>query len=255
MGNATFHDLKGKSVFITGGGSGIGAALTEAFIAQGAKVAFVQRSDATAFCDDIEAKHGNRPQFIACDITDISALQSAIDQASDFHGPIDVLVNNAANDDRHNVEDVTEEYWDRCQSINLKPYFFACQAVAPAMRKAGRGAIVNFSSITYMMGAPGLVGYSTANAGINGMSRSLARELGADGIRVNALMPGWVLTERQKDKWASPEALAAHLERQCLKEHLVPSDIAEGVLFLASDTSRMMTGQALVIDGGFVVTG
>lgn len=252
---ATFHDLRGKSVFITGGGSGIGAALTDGFLQQGAKVAFVQRSDSTEFCDQMEEKHGTRPLFIKCDITDIPALDAAIGQAADAHGPVQVLANNAANDHRHAVDDVTEEFWDWSQSINLKAYFFACQSAARRMRDIGGGAIINFSSISYMMGNAGYVSYTTANAGINGMSRSLARELGPDNIRVNALAPGWVLTEKQLDKWATPDALAAHLEKQCLKQHLVPQDIVDATLFLASDTSRMMTGQMMVVDGGVVTTG
>ena len=252
---ATFHDLDGASVFITGGGSGIGASLTEGFLQQGAKVAFVQRSDATAFCDEMEHKHGCRPVFIQCDITDIAALKGAIAQASDVHGPVRVLVNNAANDKRHDTLEVTEEFWDWSQSINLKAYFFACQAAIEAMRANGGGAIVNFTSISYMMGNAGYPAYTTANSGINGMTRSLAREFGPDGIRVNALAPGWVLTDKQKDMWATPDALAAHMERQCLKKHLEPCDIVDATLFLASDASRMMTGQALVVDGGVVVTG
>lgn len=252
---ATFHDLNGASVFITGGGSGIGAALTEGFLEQGAKVGFVQRSDASAFCDDMEAKHGNRPLFVPCDITDIPALQSAIGQVAKAHGPVTVLVNNAANDMRHTTEEVTEDFWDWSMSINLKAYFFSCQAVIDGMRKAGGGSIINFSSISYMMGNAGYPAYATANAGITGMTRSLAREFGADRIRVNALVPGWVLTDKQKEMWATPEALAAHLERQCLKDYLEPRDIVDTALFLASGTSRMMTGQAVVVDGGVVVTG
>ena len=252
---ATFHDLKGKSVFITGGGSGIGAFLTEGFLAQGAKVAFVQRSDSSAFCDDMEAKHGNRPLFIACDITDIEALKSALGQAADTHGAIDVLVNNAANDKRHETGDVTEEFYDWMMAINLKAYFFACQAVMPGMQAKGGGSIINFSSISYMMGNAGYPLYTSANSGINGMTRSLAREFGPDRIRVNAIAPGWVLTDKQKEMWVTPEALEAHLSRQCLKETLAPEDIVGATLFLASDASKMMTGQAMVVDGGVVVTG
>ena len=255
MPNATFHDLKDASVFITGGGSGIGAAITEGFLEQGAKVAFVQRSDATGFCDEMEATHGQRPMFIPCDITDVTALQIAVDQAAKAHGPVTVLVNNAANDKRHKTEEVTEEFWDWSQAINLKAYFFACQKVMPGMRAAGGGAIVNFSSISYMMGNAGYPSYTTANAGINGMSRSLAREFGPDKIRVNALAPGWVMTDKQRDLWATPEGLAAHMERQCLKEELVPQDIVDAVLFLSSKSSRMMTGQMMVVDGGVAVTG
>ncbi|NNK66203.1 MAG: SDR family oxidoreductase, partial [Rhodobacteraceae bacterium] len=248
-------DLKDASVFITGGGSGIGAFLTEGFLAQGAKVGFVQRSDASAFVAEMAEKHGNTPLFIPCDITDIAALQSAIAQTEAAHGPVTVLVNNAANDKRHSTEEVTEEFWDWMQAINLKAYFFACQAVIPQMRAAGGGSIINFSSISYMMGNAGYPAYTTANSGINGMTRSLAREFGPEGIRVNALAPGWVLTEKQLEMWASPEDLAAHMERMCLKEHLKPEDIVGPTLFLASRTSGAMTGQALVVDGGVVVTG
>ncbi len=255
MTQPTFHDLSGASVFITGGGSGIGANLTEGFLRQGAKVAFVGRSDASAFVDQMETETGNRPQFIQCDITDIAALQAAIAQAAESHGPIGVLVNNAANDQRHSTEDVTEEFWDWMQAINLKAYFFACQAVVKGMKALGGGSIINFTSISYMMGGAGYPLYTTANSGLNGMTRSLARELGPDKIRVNALAPGWVLTQKQLDKWADPVSLAAHMEKQCLKEHLEPDDIVSGTLFLASSASRMMTGQALVIDGGVAVTG
>jgi NAD(P)-dependent dehydrogenase (short-subunit alcohol dehydrogenase family) len=249
---ATFHDLKDASVFITGGGSGIGAALTDGFLGQGAKVAFVGRSDASDFVAEMEAKHGTAPLFIECDITDTAALQAAITQAAEVHGPITVLVNNAANDKRHNALDVEPEFWDWSLSINLDAYFFACQAVIPGMQAASGGAIINFSSISYMMGNAGYIAYTTANAGITGMTRSLAREFGPDNIRANALAPGWVLTPKQKELWADPASLAAHLDKQCLKEHLVEQDVVDATLFLASNTSRMMTGQTLAVDGGVV---
>lgn len=252
---ATHPDLKDASVFITGGGSGIGAALTEGFLNQGARVAFVQRSDATAFCDDMERKYGRRPLFLPCDITDVTALKASIDRAAEAHGPITVLVNNAANDQRHKTEEVDEAFWDWSQAINLKAYFFACQHVIAGMRAAGGGSIINFTSISYMMGNAGYAAYTTANSGINGMTRSLAREFGPDNIRVNAIAPGWVLTEKQRDMWVTPEGLAAHIDRQCLKFELQPEDIVDPVLFLASRTSRAMTGQSLVVDGGVVVTG
>ncbi len=252
---ATFHDLANASVFITGGGSGIGASLTEGFLEQGARVAFVGRSDATAFCDEMEAKYGNRPLFIQCDITDTDALKASIDQAAAAHGPVTTLVNNAANDKRHSTAEVDSDFFDWMMAINLKAYFFACQAVIPGMQAAGGGSIINFSSISYMMGNAGYPLYTGANSAINGMTRSLAREFGPDKIRVNALAPGWVLTQKQLDKWATPEGLAAHMERQCLKEHLEPDDIVGATLFMASATSKMMTGQAMVIDGGVVVTG
>ncbi len=250
--NATFYDLKNASVFITGGGAGIGAALTDGFLGQGAKVAFVGRSDASDFVAEMAAKHGRAPLFIQCDITDTGALEAAILQSAEAHGPITVLVNNAANDKRHGALDVNPEFWNWSLSINLDAYFFACQAVIPGMKQAGGGAIVNFSSISYMMGNAGYVAYTTANAGITGMTRCLAREFGPDKIRLNALAPGWVLTPKQKELWADPESLAAHLEKQCLKEHLVEQDVVDATLFLASNTSRMMTGQTLAVDGGVV---
>lgn len=229
--------------------------MTEAFIAQGASVAFVQRSDASAFCDTMEECYGVRPLFLPCDITDRAALQGAIADAANAHGPVSVLINNAANDKRHRTEELDEAGWNASIAVNLSAYFFAVQAVVGSMRQAGGGSIINFSSISYMMGNAGYPAYVTANAGITGMTRALAREFGPDRIRVNALAPGWVLTERQRRLWASPEDLEAHLTKQCLKEHLVPEDITGGALFLASDASRMMTGQVLVIDGGVVVTG
>ena len=250
-----YPDIKGSSVFITGGGSGIGAGLTEAFLRQGARVAFVQRSDATGFCDVMEAETDNRPLFIACDITDATALQAAIARAAEAHGPVQILVNNAANDQRHSLSEVTPEFMDWALAINFKCYVTACQAVMPAMQAAGKGAIINITSISYMMGNAGYPIYTAANSALNGLTRSLARELGPDRIRVNALAPGWVMTPRQMDKWATPDAVAAHMKRQCLPDTLSPDDIAGGVLFLASNASRAMTGQALVIDGGVVVTG
>lgn len=250
-----FPDLNGASVFITGGGSGIGAALTEGFLRQGAKVAFCQRRDASAFCDEMEAATGNRPLFLPCDITDMAQLKTTLEAAATAHGPITVLVNNAANDQRHKTLDIDEAFFDWSIAINLKAYFFAAQAVIPGMQAAGGGSIINFSSISYMMGNAGYPVYTAANSAINGLTRSLAREFGPDRIRVNALAPGWVLTQKQKDLWVTPEGLAAHLDRQCLKDPLEPEDIVGGCLFLGSCASKAMTGQALVIDGGVVVTG
>lgn len=253
--SAVFPDLKGQSVFITGGGAGIGAALTDGFMGQGAKVAFVQRSDASIFAAEMLNKHGAEPFHMACDITNVPTLQAAMEMAADQHGPITVLVNNAANDTRHDLPGTSVEDWDQGMAVNLRPHFFTAQTAAPGMKAAGGGAIINFSSISYMMGNAGYPGYATSKAAITGLTRSLARELGPDGIRVNALAPGWVMTDRQVELWATPEDLAAHLDRQCLKEHLKPEDIVEATLFLASSASRMMTGQAMVVDGGVVVTG
>lgn len=253
--SATYSDLNGASVYITGGGSGIGASLTDGFLAQGANVAFIGRSDATEFADQMEEKHGKRPLFIHGDITNTDGLKKSFDQAAEAHGPITTLINNAANDKRHTTDEVTSDFWDWMIAVNLKAYFFACQGVLPQMRQAGYGSIINFSSISYMMGNAGYPIYTTANSGINGMTRSLAREFGPDKIRVNTLAPGWVLTQKQIDMWVTDEGLAAHLERQCLKDTLDPDDIVGGCLFLASNSSKMMTGQSLVIDGGVVVTG
>ena len=250
---ASYSDLRDASVFITGGGSGIGAALTEGFLTQGARVAFVQRSDATAFADAMEEKYGNRPHYMPCDITDIARLKACVDEASERHGTVAVMVNNAANDQRHETLKVDEGYWDWSMAINLKAYFFGCQAVLPGMQARGGGTIINFSSISYMMGLGGMPAYTTANAGITSLTHTLAREFGPDKVRVNALAPGWVLTDKQLDKWATPDALAEHLERQCLKEHLGPEDVVGATLFLASRASRMITGQCLIVDGGVVV--
>jgi NAD(P)-dependent dehydrogenase (short-subunit alcohol dehydrogenase family) len=250
-----FPDLRGASVFITGGGSGIGAALTEGFLRQGARVAFCQRSDGAAFCDAMEQATGIRPLFTPADITDLGSLNAALASAAAAHGPISVLVNNAANDQRMGTLQVDEAFFDASIAVNLKSYFFAAKAVIPAMQAIGGGVIVNFSSISYMMATAGYPVYLSANAGITGLTRTLAREFGADRIRVNALAPGWVLTQKQKDLWVTPEGLAAHLAQQCLPDPLEPQDIVGGCLFLASKASRAMTGQVLVIDGGVVHSG
>ena len=252
---ATFHDLEGSSVFITGGGSGIGASLTESFVAQGARVAFVQRSDATAFAADLGRRHGRTPLFLECDVTDIPALQAAMARAAEAHGPITVLVNNAANDRRHPVEGYTVEEWDTAQAVNLRHHFFAIQAAIPGMRAAGGGSIVNYSSISYKLGADGYLSYVAAKSAITGLTYGMARTLGPDNLRVNAILPGAVLTERQLRLWVTPESAAAFLERQCLKRNLGPDDLVESTLFLASQASRMITGQALVVDGGVVHAG
>ena len=255
--SANFEDLRGASVFISGGGSGIGAWLTEGFIAQGAKVAFCQRSDASEFCDRIERQYGSRPLFLPCDVVDIPAYREVLAEAARVQGAISVLVNNAAWDNRHPLDPFSVEQWDHMQAVNLRHHFFAAQAVAPGMRERGGGSIVNYSSISYMMGNGGYSAYTAAKAGITGLTRSLARELGPQGIRVNALMPGWVLTERQRDLWVDEDEanLKAHMDRQCLPVEIKPFDMVEPTLFLASSASTVMTGQALVVDAGVVVTG
>ncbi|WP_341211406.1 SDR family oxidoreductase [uncultured Limimaricola sp.] len=252
---AIHPDLKEASVFITGGASGIGAALVEGFLRQGARVAFFDRADAQETVEEMEARTGNRPLFVQGDVTDTPALMAAIDTAATTHGPVTVLVSNAANDTRHDAQDLTEAEWDACLAVNLKPYFFAAQKVAPIMEAAGGGAIVNMSSGSYLMGVPRLSAYVASNAAIMGMTRSLAREWGGRGIRINAVAPGWVMTERQKELWATPEAVEKHRQTQCLSELMQPEDLVGGVLFLASNSARMMTSQMLVIDAGVSVTG
>ncbi len=248
----SFPDLKGQSVFITGGGSGIGAALTEGFLRQGAKVAFCQRSDGSGFCDAMEKATGHRPLFLPCDIAVTDQLQLTLSTAAKVHGPITVLVNNAANDRRHDTLTTDEGLWDWSMAVNLRSYFFACQSVIPGMKAAGGGSIINFSSISFMMADAGYASYITANAGIVGLTRTLAREFGPDRIRVNAIAPGWVMTDKQKEMWVTTEGLARHLSRQCLPDPIQPEDMLGAVLFLASGASRMMTSQTLVLDGGYI---
>ena len=246
-----YESLASKTVFITGGGSGIGAFLVEAFVANGSRVAFVDilKDDARALVERLSAG-GNPPLFLECDLTDIEALRRAIAEARKKLGPIGVLVNNAANDQRQPVDEVTPESWDLSQALNLKHQFFAAQAVRPDMRELGGGSIVNFSSLAWMRGGPNMVAYATAKAAIVGMTSSLARELGDDRIRVNAIAPGAVITERQRRLWVSEADKERFKAAQCLHELLTGDMIAPAVLFLASDDARMITKQCLVVDGG-----
>ncbi|TKB10464.1 MAG: SDR family oxidoreductase [Mesorhizobium sp.] len=252
MPSARFADLDGASVLITGGGSGIGAALTEGFMRQGARVAFIDIADkpSTALADRLEKELGRRPLYLKTDLRDVGALRTAVAKAAEAHGDITVLVNNAALDDRHEVKDVTVEFWDNNLAINLRPHFFTAQAVAPGMKRAGGGSIINFTSTSYLINHPDMPAYTAAKAGILGLTKGLAGKLGADGIRVNAVAPGWVITERQKELWVTEETLAAHVAKQCIKEAMRPDDIVGTVLFLASDASRMLTAQMLIVDGG-----
>ncbi|MEK1889711.1 MAG: SDR family oxidoreductase [Phyllobacterium sp.] len=252
MPSAHFPDLKDRSVLITGGGSGIGAALTEGFLAQGSRVAFIDIAEAAseALADALDKTYGNRPLYLKADLTDIEALRNAVAKAIARNGPVTVLVNNAAWDDRHDIDNVTEEYWDRNQAINLRPQFFAAQAVVPGMRQAGGGSIINFTSISFMINQGDMPSYTAAKAGIIGLTKGLAGRLGADNIRVNAIAPGWVMTERQRKHWVTDEALQAHMARQAIPEALQPGDMVGPCLFLASDAARMLTAQTLIVDGG-----
>ncbi|MER9831009.1 SDR family oxidoreductase [Mesorhizobium sp. M0134] len=254
MPSARFADLEGASVLITGGGSGIGAALTEGFVRQGANVAFIGIADrpSLALADRLEKELGRRPLYLKTDIRDIEALRLSAGKAAEAHGDVTVLVNNAAQDDRHAVEDVTVEFWDNNHAINLRPHFFSAQAVAPGMKRAGGGSIINFTSTSFLINHPDMPAYTAAKAGIVGLTKGLAGKLGIDGIRVNAIAPGWVITERQRKLWVTEEALAAHVAKQCIKEVMQPEDIVGTVLFLASDASRMLTAQMLIVDGGFL---
>jgi NAD(P)-dependent dehydrogenase (short-subunit alcohol dehydrogenase family) len=252
MSMAHYPSLKDRVVFITGGASGIGAAEVFSFAAQGARVAFVDIDDAAAAATmERVGTAGHPPPFYQhCDVRDIPALQAAIAAVGEKLGPVTVLVNNAAHDQRHRFEDVTVEYWDERQAINLRHQFFCIQAVAPMMRAAGGGAIVNFGSISWHTFSGGMPAYTTAKAAVEGLTKGMARDLGTDNIRVNCVIPGWVMTERQIKLWLTPEAEENLLKMQCLKEKLVPDDLARMVLWLAADDSRMCTGQLFVVDGG-----
>jgi NAD(P)-dependent dehydrogenase (short-subunit alcohol dehydrogenase family) len=244
---ATYPSLKDKVVFITGGASGIGATFVESFHAQGAKVAFV---DLKAADGEALVKNIGGGWFRQCDVTDAAALQGAIRQAGQALGPITVLINNVANDNRQTTSEMSLDDWRQDLAVNLDPVFIASTAVYPMMKQAGGGVIVNISSINALLGPARLAGYVAAKGGINALSKTLARDWGKDGIRVNALSPGWVVTPRQLELWLTPEAEAEWMKLVALKERIQPEDIARTALFLASDDSRMITGQNIVVDGG-----
>ncbi len=254
MPSAKFPDLQGASVLITGGGSGIGAALTEGFARQGCKVSFIDIAEEPSreLVEKVSKSTGNRPLFIMADLRDTEALRSAVAEAASANGAATVLINNAAYDQRHNMKDVTVEFWDENQAINLRPQFFAVQAVAPGMIKAGKGSIINFTSTSFMINSPDMPSYTAAKAGVIGLTKGLAGKLGPDGIRVNAVAPGWVMTERQRRLWVTEKAINAHIEKQCIREAMQPADMVGPCLFLASDASRMLTAQTLIVDGGYL---
>lgn len=254
MSFASYPSLSGRVVFVTGGASGIGADIVRAFANQDARVAFVDIQDdaATALVAEL-ADSRWPPLFIHCDLLDIDALKAAIGAVREQVGPIGVLVNNAANDDRHLVADVTAEYWDRAQNVNLRHQFFAAQAVQSHMCELGGGSIINFSSITWRGGGANMPAYATAKAAVIGLTNSLARAFGGDNIRVNAIEPGAVITERQRQLWyPTQKSIEAFLQRQCLKKVLEGEAIARMVLFLASDDSQMITKQSFIVDAGLL---
>src|SRR2546422_4128004 len=253
-GNAQYPSLHGRVVLVTGGGSGIGASIVEHFCAQQARVAFVDiaRDVSEALVKTIAARGGPAPVFVPCDVRDIPALQSAIAEARARLGPIAVLINNAAHDERHAIDRVTPEYWDDRFAVNLRHQFFAAQAVAADMAAAGGGSIINLGSTSWLVGQGGMPAYLSAKAAVAGLTRALARDLGPMNIRVNCIVPGWILTERQIQLWLTPEGERELLRRQCLKRKLVPEDIARVILFFAADDSSACTNQSYIVDGGWV---
>jgi D-xylose 1-dehydrogenase len=251
---ASYPSLRGRAVLVTGGATGIGESIVSHFARQGARVAFfdVQDERARRLVDALQTEVESTPLYFRCDLTDVTALQESAKQAVAKLGTVDVLVNNAANDERHKIEDVTPEYWDRSMATNLRPQFFMIQAVLPAMRAAGRGSIINMSSISWMIPSTGVPLYVAAKAAIVGLTRTMAHELGPANIRVNAVLPGATVTEKQKKLWYTPEYKAEIMASQALKRDIMPDDVARLVLFLAADDSSAITNQSYVIDGGWV---
>jgi len=243
---AIYPSLKGKRVLVTGGGSGIGAGIVEAFVGQGCDVIFFDINEA----DSTELAQRTGARFVSVDLTDTQETRQAIHRIIGDGGSIDVLVNNAANDDRHEVDDVTEAYWDDRLNVNLKHQFFCAQAVIPGMRQKGGGVILNLGSISWHLALPGLILYETCKAAIEGLTRALARDLGGDNIRVSCVVPGNVRTPRQL-KWYTPEGEAEIVNAQCLKGRLVPEDVAAMILFLASDDARLISGHEYFVDAGW----
>jgi NAD(P)-dependent dehydrogenase (short-subunit alcohol dehydrogenase family) len=251
---ASYPSLRDVVVLVTGGGSGIGAAMVEQFTLQSARVAFLDVAEEASFAlvERLKSQSLHGPVFLHCNLLDVAALRAAVNEVEDRMGAVRVLVNNAASDDRHSFADITPEYWDERMAINLRHQFFATQAVAPRMAAAGGGSVINMSSIAWMIPSTGLPAYVTAKAGIVGLTRTLARELGERNIRVSCVLPGAIMTERQRRLWMTPDYRAEIMQRQSLKRELLPEEVARLVLFLASDDSAGITNQSYVIDGGWV---
>ena len=253
-GFARYASLEGRVVLVSGGATGIGESIVSHFARQGARVAFLDVQDEAGLklAEGLAAEGCPKPLYLHCDLVDLDALKGAVDRVLAECGTVDVLVNNAANDQRHKVEQVTPEYWDKSIATNLRPQFFMIQAVLPAMRATGRGSIINMSSISWMIPSTGAALYVTAKAAIVGLTRTLAHELGPENIRVNAVLPGAIVTEKQKRLVYTPEYKAEILASQALKRDLVPADVARLVLFLAADDSSAITNQCYIVDGGWV---
>lgn len=253
MAYTLYRSLRDRTVFVSGGSSGIGAELVRAFASQGSRVAFcgTKAGGGDALIGEITQAGHAAPLYEACDVRDIGALQALLGRVAQRFGPIRVLVNNAGRDDRHSLDELTPDYWDNCLNINLRHQVFATQSVARQLREAGLGgSIINMGSISWMRGRPNLIGYAASKAAISGMTRSLARELGEAGIRVNALLPGAIVTERQTALWRNPQEDQKFIDLQCLKFRLESAHVARPTLFLASDDSDGITGQNLLVDAG-----
>jgi len=247
-----YFDLENKNVFVSGGGSGIGASIVEHFCEQGSNVFFVDidLGESEKLIKTITEKKFKKPNFIECDLLDIQKLNSIISKIIDNNGPIDILINNAANDQRHATDDVDEEYWDNRMGINLKHFFFTIKAVKDGMIKKGSGSIINLGSVSWMLGEGDKVAYETAKSAVVGLTRSFAKELGKYNIRANSVVPGSIATERQIKHWLTPEYKKWLLDKQCLKRQLKPSDVSNLVLYLASDVSSGCTKQNFIVDAG-----
>lgn len=252
MSSAIYPSLAGKSVLVTGGGSGIGAAMVGAFARQGARVCLLDIADeqAQSLLGSLQAVP-HPPVYFHCDLTDLGALQACLDEIESTRGPVQILINNAANDDRHLPEEVTPAYWEDRMAVNLRHQFFCAQAVSRAMRSAGQGVILNLGSISWHLALPQLSLYMTAKAAIEGMTRGLARDLGGSGIRVNCIVPGAVRTERQMKLWQSPDSEAKMVAAQCLQQRIEPEHVAAMALFLASDDAARCSGREYHVDAGW----
>ena len=250
---AIYPDLKGQVVLVTGGGSGIGEAIVRQFAAQQAKVAFIDVAVEPSRALVRELSDAGTPvHFEPCDLTDVPALQRSVAAVRKLLGPIQVLVNNAAHDERHATEEVTEAVWDSRIAVNLKHQFFCAQAVIPDMKATGKGSIINLGSISWIIGQGGMAGYTAAKSAVLGLTRSLARDFGSYGIRVNAVAPGWIMTKRQLEKWVTPQTEKEIMVRQCLKRKLEPAEVAKFIVFLASEEASACTSQHYIVDGGWV---